>query len=82
MSRQHLELTAQFPSQGMGWIGRRFIHFSSESKMYGWRFALATLWYKVEDYQHFVFIMKIKDIHFSIYNKVQIAPNIMKYIFF
>ena len=30
MSRQHLELTTQFSSQGMGWPGRRFIHLASE----------------------------------------------------
>ena len=33
MSRQHLGVTTQFPSQGMGWFGRRFIHLPSESWM-------------------------------------------------
>ena len=35
MSRQHLGLTTQFPSQGMGWPGQRFIHLPSESPWVG-----------------------------------------------
>ena len=30
VSRQRLELTIQFPSQGTGWPGKRFIHLPSE----------------------------------------------------
>ena len=35
MSRQHLGVTTQFLSQGMGWFRRRFIHLPSESPWVG-----------------------------------------------
>ena len=45
-----------------------------KNKMYGRWFTLATLWHKIEDYQHF--IMKMKDFQFFISDEVQITPNI------
>ena len=45
-----------------------------KNKMYGRWFTLATLWYKIEDYKHF--IMKMKDFQFFISDEVQITPNI------
>ena len=41
MSRQHLELTTQTTTQGMGWPGRKFIHLSSESPWVGIKLSLS-----------------------------------------
>ena len=42
--KQHLGLTIQFPSQGMGWPGWRFIHLSSESPWVEWGSIFSCGW--------------------------------------
>ena len=52
MSRKHLGLTTQFPSLGMGWPGRRFIHFEK------WKGYLFDSLFKIEHRN----VKRVKDV--------------------